>query len=321
MAIVFYEFLVQGEKERTIALWFTFVGILGFLGYFLIIYREQAFHFSLSVKTRAGTYFGNQNDVASYLAFSVMVCFYFCFLRKHYFAIIPFALGIYEIVLTGSISNMLSVFLALFICGLVALPNKGKSILVISSAVGLIAFFLLLQLPVFEYFRNRIFGMFTEATGVITGSTDPSMAQRWELAVEALHLFIQRPLFGFGFDGTTSNTYAAGVSHNNYVELLADFGMFGFVPYTILSVLPLAKLAKKRNGFSLFCWSTAIYMAIFQFFLVTFSSKVYYLFFAFIYAEISEGRKDASASKTTLEDAQQEQENPLSLSDKTVAKI
>lgn len=112
-----------------------------------------------------------------------------------------------------------------------------------------------------ETYWTRLFSIFDTSTDYSAGQ-DASTAGRNMYRVVAMDMFRMRPFTGFGVDGfhcyLEDNPYTytiyrleAVYSHCNYTELLADFGIFGFLFYYLLHFNLIKKALKfyRRNYF------------------------------------------------------------------------
>lgn len=287
MSLVFYEFLSQSKEAKEHSLYFVMLGTWLFIGYFVIYYWSDFIHPSVSFENRIGTLFGNQNDVARFLSFSLLINFYYAFFKKRYFCYIPIILSFYLIGLTGSISNLIT---SLFVCTLVIFftsKKRGKIITVVSVLAILILGFLILQIPALAYFKNRIYGIIGSLTTVDTNTNDVSAAHRLKYALEAFYVFLESPIIGHGFNGFIQNSFG-GFAHNNIAEVACDFGIIGLVIEETLILLPLRSVKKNHDVFSRFTLLICLYIFIFQFMLVSYYSKMEYLTLAFAFAHFQQ---------------------------------
>ena len=104
---------------------------------------------------------------------------------------------------------------------------------------------------------------------------DYSSIYRFRAAFYGFQLFFRRPFFGNGFDSVYANYYV--MAHNNIAEIAADFGIFALIIEEFFILFPLYFVFKKNNRsleFRPFIMSTLIFMFLFQFFLVSFNSKI-----------------------------------------------
>ncbi len=104
----------------------------------------------------------------------------------------------------------------------------GKIFLI---AILLLAiYFIIMQVPVlYNSIGYRIESLLSGLNG---GETDDSTFGRMYMLEAAWKTFLNYPILGVGQDGFRYvNSYALTYSHNNYVEILANLGIIGFVFY------------------------------------------------------------------------------------------
>ena len=100
---------------------------------------------------------------------------------------------------------------------------------------------------------------------------DESLNQRIDYFTNAMSLFIERPLFGHGIGSfkTESLKFYENINtipyytHNDFLQLLSETGIFGFFSYTIFFILIVLMIFKnfKRNLINVFLLgSTIIYL-------------------------------------------------------------
>lgn len=284
--IIFYQFLLTlNAEEKLLIFRFIFIGGCLMAAFFLIYYFPDSFKFKF--EHRLGRDLSDQNDLAKHFALFTILSEYFSFKsrgKKKIPYIICGLVFVYIFLLTGSISNLL--VLSLLTIGLIVYMAKGRRKLfaIIGIVATIIVFIILLQLPFMAYFKTRIENMVnTITTG--SGSVDHSFIDRFNLAIYGLRLFTSKPLFGYGYDQVQFYTWGKDAfSHNNFVEVLASFGILGFLAFEALLLYPLFKNWKKQKKelavFSL------LYIFMFQFFLIVFRKKIEYflipLAFSFI---------------------------------------
>ena len=96
-------------------------------------------------------------------------------------------------------------------------------------------------------------------------SEDPSLQSRLFMIKFGFERFFSRPIFGYGINNAQfllEDYFARTYLHNNYIELLVDVGLVGFVLYYINHVTLIKQLMKNRKG------SLDIYEIIFTVFVV-----------------------------------------------------
>ena len=203
-----------------------------FLLALLVIDYKTIISFNFSSRYFA-TFFGNSNDVARKIMFSLILNIGFFFKAKpraiKALSIIISLIFTYLLILTGSFSNTILVTLIWIIVIYLLFPQKYRWLYFLLLFLGLCGIIVLLNLPTFEYFKHRIENLINT---FINGGSGGSTYNRFLGAYYGLQLFLERPLLGFGSSGVFNN-YAI-MSHNNMVELLADFGIFAFVLFELL---------------------------------------------------------------------------------------
>ena len=130
--------------------------------------------------------------------------------------------------------------------------NSMKRILKLLGAMMLfvLAFILAMRLSVFSGIKGRVQTMLSAVTG--EGTADYSTVARGRLAEIGFEIFKEHPVLGIGMDNAR---LIAGplfnrdeyYLHNNYVELLADGGLVGFLLYYSMFAYLLAVYLKRRD--------------------------------------------------------------------------
>lgn len=252
-----------------------------FLLALLVIDYKTIISFNFSSRYFA-TFFGNSNDVARKIMFSLILNIGFFFKAKpraiKALSIIISLIFTYLLILTGSFSNTILVTLIWIIVIYLLFPQKYRWLYFLLLFLGLCGIIVLLNLPTFEYFKHRIENLINT---FINGGSGGSTYNRFLGAYYGLQLFLERPLFGFGANGVFNN-YAI-MSHNNMVELLADFGIFAFVLFELLLIVPFINIRKLKKCNFPFVLLIIFYLFFNQFFLVEFNEKMDMMILGFIY--------------------------------------
>lgn len=271
LAFFSYEFFKQkSHKIRNIIYVFASAGLV-FIFAFLFTYYREIFHPNFS--NRIGTFFGNQNDVARHFAFISLIFLACVFETKHkYFRflfLIPAFIAFYFLLLTGSLSNLIVLFLVISI-SLFFLFHKKYKIIYFGTLISIIIFFVvLINIPALSYYKQRILNVFNSFFGNINNARyDNSAILRFKGAIYGFKLFLSNPFFGNGYSSVYRNYYI--MSHNNIAEICADFGIVGIASYESILAISLIKNKDKRFSVSLIL----LYIIIFQLFLVCFNDKI-----------------------------------------------
>ncbi len=271
-SILFYELLSDRAVSKKAVLACACIGAIGYLLLFAFIYRSSILHPNFS--SRIGDYFDNQNEVGQNSALCAILLLGVGLSLKEWYlkgiAIFFSLVSFYFTLLTGSVSS----FLTLSIATLVSLPfyfNKRKWMVAIFEVViiglGITAIF---AIPSFSYYSSRIINMLS-SFGIGKGKGDNSTEGRFVAAIYGLRVFLEHPLFGAGYNAV-HRSYAM-VAHNNYVEVLADFGIFAFLAHESTIVIPVVKLKKNGSSYIKIVLPFLVFTLLFQFFLFTFDSK------------------------------------------------
>ena len=239
---------------------------------FIIGIREQN-HSPFFSSGRMAAMTGNANTLASYGAFSILLSIYLYFVLKNkYIKIILFTTQVficYGILETHSRKGIIVVILGLIIFVLLNNIHKIFSKKVkIKSILSFITFFLVLITIVifgFNKFKNSdYYQRFERLTNYmqskrkssdLTRIIDYSAYERQRFVKYGLNMWINNPVLGVGLDNFRANinnywsssrqTYA----HNNYIELLADIGIFGFLAFYLIYLSILGKLFNLRKRY------------------------------------------------------------------------
>ncbi len=119
-------------------------------------------------------------------------------------------------------------------------------ILIVGAIVAVFLYFIFTNETLYSVLGRRLVAMLQTFTG--QGTANASMVERSYYRSEAMQLFTQHPVFGYG--GNNFMTYMREIgynhvaySHNNYTELLSTLGMIGFGIYYFYWLLTSGRLA------------------------------------------------------------------------------
>ena len=234
-------------------LWVSFLfGILS------IIFRG-AFLDEVFVARQVLTLFGQQNDpnnCAVYLLVGITLGLYSATIERKKIILnaLIVAVNTYALLLTSSRAGFLT--LGVIVVCLIIMPQPGynlqikkagKKLLVIAAVVFVTVFIVRRYLPQVNMDRLFIWSGYEGGSG---------RDIRWE---NALQLFYQRPIFGWGWGGYNTGV---GAIHNTYLTSLCDIGIFG----TILFIVPLFLIAiesiKQKNMLAFLIFITGVLPAL-----------------------------------------------------------
>lgn len=146
--------------------------------------------------------------------------------------LVPVVLGYFIAVISGSRKAfvMFPIGVVLYLLTQKSAKKKIRYLLLLTLA-GLVFLFVYSSSSFMqEIFGTRMLALFDESI------VDKSISDREYLSAIALQLFKQKPVLGWGCDNVRSYLISIGFklevyAHNNYLELLADYGILGFVLY------------------------------------------------------------------------------------------
>lgn len=187
---------------------------------------------------------GNVNTVATNIGIMLIPTIYYVlrnFEKKktNISSWIIIALGTLCMILTGSKKGLLVLGIAFIMSFIIAKTPIKYLILPMIIIVGVYAIF---NVPIlYNTIGFRVIDMFA-TFGVGTSITSAqSTAIRNSLIHQGLHSFWNHPILGGGMNYFQYINHARYYAHNNYVELLNDFGIVG----TLIYYLPFIKILKK----------------------------------------------------------------------------
>lgn len=288
LTISFFAFLYAFKilKNKFFIMQIISYSLLCFSIYFIFHYRNELIHFKdfATGKFRLGFYFDNPNGVATFETISFATSLYILLFYKkriRFFQIIPLIFSIIVGVSTGSRTFIFAVIL-LVILFLFFVFKKHKWIYLITLAILTIAFILFLQIPFMATIRDRLIIAFQTIFGV-GNNVDTSTLSRMIWLDYGFFLGLKNALVGLGADGFVTfsgvNTYA----HNNFAEVVCDFGVCGLVLFYLPLLILLLFSLKNNNPNKPLVISLAVYYIAISFTNVLYYKKMYYVIMAFLF--------------------------------------
>lgn len=285
VSILLYQFQMAIEKKNIVLHCLWLAGIVFALIY-IFHYKSEIFDFKNLLTKRLGGFFDNENEISKELGMFSSISLLLLLSTKNIWKIIIYIFSIllfFVLILsTGSISNLLTTLVVMFL--VIIFSQRTAKSRIVAAAIGIFlvaAVVLLIQLPALKYFKTRIENIWDTLTKTGDGF-DGSSSSRFDAAITAFKIGANRLIFGFGYMSATSFTSSSIQAHNNFAELLIDFGIVGLLIYEAILVIPLLFANNAKDKTKVF--GLALQMFIFQLFLTTYYKKIEYVLFAYIYS-------------------------------------
>ena len=268
---------------------------LMFCGYILLIivfilYGSNFIGAMLRMGARMRTDYINPNTVGVYVSNSILINIYYIIYKKEIRIWSLFLLPAFLIIaFAGSKKSVLILIIGmLMLIELYILRKEDTSKRIVKTfaliGVILLLLFLLSSLPMFALLVKRITILFDTFSGKVSNG---STAERLEMIQYGFLLFKEH--FLVGIDMNNSWVYKYGMYlHNNYIELLADGGIIGFICYYIIYIHVLFLLIKNQDKYNdeyCICIVSIITNMIIELGMIQYDSKTIYVYFLMYYIE------------------------------------
>ncbi|MDT2522028.1 O-antigen ligase family protein [Enterococcus raffinosus] len=238
LVIVFLVINIIGSKRQIEKIMYGIV--VGAVLFATIVFYYYEFSFARMVQeTAAGLRIGhkltNPNFIGITCSYGTCIAVFLIFEnieRKNYRLVLLLMVSAifsgYFSFISGSRMTYLTLFVGIvFVFFFEFLPRmtfKRTVLLLFLTSITLGLFF---HLEAFSWSRHRLMQMFLMMNG--EGSSEGSINERKQLLEAGLRLFSKHPFLGNGVDALREQ--AGYNAHNNYVEILSNNGVIGFLLY------------------------------------------------------------------------------------------
>lgn len=206
---------------------------------------------------------------------------FFCADDNKYLYLLSIAFGVCAL-FTGSRGPVIILVIGAFIFAV--WKNRGvkriRNILLISLIFMVSIHYIFSNAQLYHVLGRRIELMLYEyGLSSKTSFYDISVSERTFFREYAISMFLNKPLFGYGSNGFVSEMRRIGYSHvtyshNTYTEILATYGIAGFMLYYVYKirtlVFGLKEYMRNRKSDTLFAITTIILMLVREFIGITF---------------------------------------------------
>lgn len=147
------------------------------------------------------------------------------------------------------------------------------------GVVGITIFMTVIQLPMFETINTRV----ERAIHTVKGETggDGSTQNRLAFIEKGWDLFSENPLYGYGANNYRIVSGAHTYSHNNFIEILVNFGLVGFLLYYAMYTISYNRLRKNNSDSAKFMFVLFIVRMVMEVAMVTYYDKLTWILLAF----------------------------------------
>lgn len=241
----------------------------------------------------------NANTLGEMCAYAILINIYIIIKTKR-IPVYSFLSFISLIMLAASSSRKAIIILVVGILGYLIIKNHADRNfinkllrIVLMILIALVMLYAISHLTIFSNLFTRLQSMMSFVTG--SGSVDYSTSARSRLISIGMDLFKKHPILGIGMDnakiyGGIAFRIQDYYLHNNYVELLADGGIVGFSLYYSMFVYFIYALIKYRDFNDeeyIFCVVLLIVNLIMDYGMVSYDSKIRFIFSIMIFIKIS----------------------------------
>ena len=166
-----------------------------------------------------------------------------------------------------------------------------------------------IQLPVFDTINYRMEQLGKNLSG--KGGGDSSSATRANMIIDGWNLYKDRILTGYGINNYRIVSRYRTYAHNNFIEILVDTGLIGFVLYYFIywNVLKNLWKTKHDSGKALFC--IFLIRFIMEIAVITYYAKLHWILLAFFLMNPIEPIKTIEGEKVKDEDFSKESEKGI----------
>lgn len=284
----------------------TFVNIILIAGFAMCLLLIAFYGFGTYLEAirgngRIGSDFENVNTIGGSAAYVALACWYKVLYEKKKIYLGVILVPVIIILGAGSRTAILIALIGIITMSICYVNSmKGSKKIKYGLFAVLVLIVILVLAPSFRQlsFLNSTFERFDVMIASMTGKTTQlgSTVYRIKMIDVGWDMFLYSPIWGNGINGTRIWLQSSGVPytvlHNNYIELLADLGVLGFIAYYYVYVWMLKTLTKRVVDIRIkgLCFSLIAMMLVLDIGgVVYYQQRQYFLFSAMIALCISGG--------------------------------
>lgn len=277
-------------------------GCYGVMGYSIITLGWNSVLYAIQHEGRLDVGFTNINSLGMILALAIVITIYYMLYEGLSVWNILLVPAVFIIAASGSRKALVISVIGIGLL-FVTRNNDKKNIFVkcgkaiLSFGVVIIAVYLLSRLQMFAGLNNRMSGLFALITG--EGKVDSSALLRSRMIEIGWHQFLEKPIIGIGMGNariinSSLNGFDAYL-HNNYIELLVNGGIIGFLVYYSMYFYIIKGLFRYRNSkdkTALLCLILVIALLVSDYGAVSYYSKSTYYYFMLFFLCVKTVRRN-----------------------------
>ncbi len=269
-------------KNKCLILIVIALALFSFTIFYLIYYVNDIFDFRgfFSGKNRLGSDFDNQNGVAVFAVVLFGVSSYlFAFYKKRtrFLFVLPIVTSLWVGVTTGSRTFIITSYIIIAILLFFYFYKHKFVYLVLLFVLTTSIIFALNSLA-----ENRLWAAIETFFGIAQKSDTATLSRELYLDYGLL-LGARNAIFGFGVNGFGLASGVGTYAHNNFAEVLCDFGIIGLVLFYLPFLVFIVRTICFKKIDKSFVFLFVIYYLIASFSNVIYYKKLYYLILAFLF--------------------------------------
>ena len=289
LSLVIFYYAFSAIKDKRLIYQIIAFSFLAFGIYFAFVYRGRVLTFKLSGESLGG-YFDNVNTIGTYFSLGSILFLYLALFNKRkleYLYLIPAVGMLYLGIFTGSRHFLITTIVAAFFVVFLSIKKrKWIALIALGATIGL--FFIIIQ--AFPDFRERINRAITTLFGIGNAKIDPSVVQRTLWPRYGFNLGSKELLFGYGVEGFSIYSGIGTYAHNNYAEVMCNFGILGLVIFYSAVLYPFFLAIRSKDKTKYIVIIIITFYLVKGFFGVYYSSKDAYMMLALCFCLVKDIR-------------------------------
>lgn len=257
-------------------------------GISLLIYSVYSYGISyivkmmtLSTSVRIGKEISQANTFGMLNALTTMIAFYYLMKSKGHklFHIAIMASAFMFVLSSGSRKALLMTCI-----GILFMVYRRYGIRKLYKVLAIVAvlafvFFMVMQLPMFKLVGHRLEQMIE----IISGESDGDLSSRvrFNMITDGWQIFKERLLIGYGANNFAVVSGYGVYSHNNFIEILVDFGLIGFILYYSIYITAMKELLTTKTESAKVLLSIFLVRFLMEVGMVTYYNKLHWILMAF----------------------------------------